>query len=94
MAQESPIDVELGKKWRQLVSAHIIKDRAYRSRWRVRCAITVFNEMNSGIKIKFGNQSRGGGSMSVINHVVIDGFNIKLAKFLDDALFETAILNG
>jgi hypothetical protein len=94
IAKNAPVKAVLGRKWRQHVAAQSAADDAYESRWEARCAITAFNKMKCGITIKFGTCDRGGGSMSVINYIVVDGDKVKLAKFLDNALFETAILNG
>jgi hypothetical protein len=93
-AKDTPVLSKLGKKWQQLVDARFEEKRAYDARWRARCAIAAFNKMNLGIQIKFGTCRRGGGSMSYISHVVVNGDKIKLARFLDNAIFETAILSG
>ncbi len=93
-AKKAPVNAALGKMWRQIILEHIAVDKAYETRWQARCAIYAFNKMNARIQIKFGSYGRGEGSMSYINHVVVDGDKIKLARFLDNAIFETAILNG
>jgi hypothetical protein len=92
--KKAPVYPELGKKWQQLVDAQLEEKKAYDDRWEARCAIKAFNKMNLGIQIKFGSCRRGGGSMSYISHVEVNGDKIKLAKFLDNTIFETAILSG
>jgi len=91
--ENTPVNTKLGKMWRRIVNAQFDEAEARESRWQARCAINAFNKW-SNIKIKFGNCSRGGGSMSYVDHVVIDGFKIKLSKFMENALFETAILTA
>lgn len=92
--ENAPVEAELGKLWQKQVKAYFEEKAANKARWEVRCAINVFNRMNLGIKIKFGNCRPGGGSMSYISHVEVDGCKIKLAKFLDNAVFESAILSS
>lgn len=92
--KNTPVEAVLGKKWRELIDACIEENKAYKTRWQARCAIYAFNKMDMGIKIKFGNCSRGGGSMSYISRVIVGSDEVKLSKFLDNAIFETVILNG
>lgn len=92
LAQGATVNTKLGKIWRKIVNAHFDEIEANRSRWEVRCAIRAFNKMNLGIKIHFGNCRSG--SMTRISHVEVNGDNIKLARFLDNAIFETAVLNA
>lgn len=90
--KDVPVRSDLGKKWRRLVHLFYEEYLAYEDRWAARCAIKAFNKMDTGIKIKFGNCSKGGGSMSYIRGVVVDGFEIPLKKFLKDQEFERALL--
>jgi hypothetical protein len=88
-----PVLAALGKTWQLLIDAYAEEYKAHEDRWKARCAIYAFNKMNMGIQIKFGH-CRGSGSMSTINHVVIDGDKIPLKKFLENAEFESVVLNA
>ena len=92
--QQTPVVPALGKTWQELVDACAEERYAYEARWEARCAIYAFNRMDMGIQIKFGNCGHHGGSMSYINHVVIDGDKVPLKKFLDNAEFESVVLNS
>lgn len=89
-----PVLTKLGAMWREYIDAVVEMNGAYETRWEARCAIKAFNKMETGIEIRFGNCSRHGGSMSYIHHVVIDGDKIPLRKFIDNAEFESAILDS
>lgn len=84
--------VELGAKWRRYVAACMESDEAYEARWQVRCAIKAINKLDLGMQIKFGNCTTGGGSMSRIRFVNVDGFDVPVKKFLENAQFEEAVL--
>lgn len=92
--RQTPVAAALGKIWRELVDAESEKCKAIEARWQARCAINAVNKMDTGIQIKFGSCNRNGGSMSRIHHVVIDGERIPIKKFLENAEFETVILNS
>jgi len=94
LVNKIPVLAELGKKWRTLVDACCEEHKAYEDRWEARCAIKAFNKMDTGIHIKFGNCGHKGGSMSYIRFVTIDGFDIPIRKFLENAQFEQVILSA
>jgi hypothetical protein len=85
---------DLGGVWAEYVQALWDYNHAYKLRFEARCAIKAFNKLKTGIEIRFGNCRRGGGSMSYINHVLVDGDKVPLSKFLDNAEFEVVVLNG
>lgn len=93
-AKTAEVLTHLGKTWRKLVDAVFEEHEAYKARWEARCAIYAFNKMDLGIQIKFGSCNNGGGSMSYINHVIIDGDKIPLRKFLENVEFESVILSA
>jgi hypothetical protein len=92
--KERPVLKELGIIWKQYVNAFCDEQEAYEKRWRIRCAINVFNEMNSGIQIKFGNNGKDGGSMNLIRYVVVDGEKIPVKRWIANAEFENTLLKA
>lgn len=87
-----PVRADLAKLWRAVVNAHFDREEAYKERWQARCAIYAFNTMNLGLKIKFGNMANG--PMSRVCYIEVDGFDVKLKTFLENAEFESVILKG
>jgi hypothetical protein len=85
-----PVYARLGKLWQTYLYAHYEMQQADKEKYEVRCAIKVFNKLDTGIAIRFGNMRTT--AMNRIYAVRIDGFDIPVSKFLDNVEFENAVL--
>lgn len=88
--KDTPVEAELGKMWRSYIKAVYNSEQAYKKKFEVRTAIKVFNKLNTGVSIHFGNSRVG--SMNRIDSVSLDGDRLPIKKFLENAEFENAIL--
>jgi hypothetical protein len=85
-----PVEAELGKTWRTYVKAVHEEKLAHEKKYAIRSAIKVFNKLNTGISIHFGNCRSS--AMNRIYRVCVNGEDIPVSKFIENAEFETAVL--
>lgn len=89
-ARLKPVEAELGTIWRAYVKAVHEEKQAHEKKYAIRCAIKVFNKLNTGISIHFGNCRSS--AMNRIYRVRVNGEDLMTSRFLENAEFETVIL--